>query len=553
VLARSLRRTASLALALVALATQHARAQSDRVDVVFSTNQQTQFGQSIYILGDLPELGGGDVRRAIKLEPSQYPLWRGVVSLPVNTLYSYQFLRRTDDAASVGNTTNATLLGTPIQASTPSVALSPDRKALVYLSGWRQPVVSWRVVGASTFTRTPSLDIGEGRSATERRWLALLPAPPRARIEWFIEPAPTNPPTGQRDPASGTYSASLDAFVLQDGQVFAYSPAATVSTPRRDYNASAIPAINSVNLSGERRQYRVWLPRGYTQHTTKRYPVLYMHDGQNIFEPGSFGTWNADSAASLQMARGDMREVIIVGADSTGNRFIDYVPQGDLTPTLQAGQADRYIRFVTQELKPLIDSNYRTLTSASVTGAMGSSMGGQVSMVMGWDWTSTYTRIGALSNFWSTNFRNRIMSSAKPNVKLYMDSGSAGTANDNFAPTFTTRDNFNNPTRAGGPFVLERDFRHVIGIGAQHNEPAWAARVGPAMSFLYPASEEQTLLALASLASFDASGDGTISPHDAALASAEPRDTNLDNTITPDDARAVANISRRAERANLLR
>jgi predicted alpha/beta superfamily hydrolase len=542
----------ALVACLAGLTHAPALAQGDRVDVVFSTNQQTQFGQSIYVLGNLPELGAGDVRRAVKLEPSQYPVWRAIISLPTNTAYSYQFVRRTDDAASVGNPANGTLLGSLVQATTPSVPLQPERKALVYHSAWPRPIVSWRVVGGATFTRTPSLDFGTARGPGERRWLALLPAPPRARIEWFIEPS-SDAPTTQRDPAVGTYACSLDAFVLQDGQVFAYHPPATVSPPRRDYSASAIPAINSVNLGGERRQYRVWLPRGYTQSTTKRYPVLYMHDGQNIFEPGSFGTWNADTAAHQQMVRGDMREVIIVGADSTGNRFIDYVPPGDLTPTLQQGQADRYIRFLTQELRPLINATYRTLPEASNTGTMGSSMGGQVSTVMGWDWTSTYTRIGALSNYWSTNFRNRIQSSVKPAIKLYMDSGSAGTASDNFSPTFSTRDNLNNPTRPGGAFVLERDFRHTIGIGAEHNEAAWAARVGPALSFLFPASEEQTLLSLASLQAFDASGDGTLSPNDAYIASAAPFDANRNDAISPDDARAVANVLRRSERATLLR
>jgi predicted alpha/beta superfamily hydrolase len=547
------RRTLHALLALVACFAylSHARAQSDRVDVVFSTNQQTQFGQSIYVLGNLPELGAGDVRRAVKLEPSQYPVWRASISLPANTTYTYQFVRRTDDAASVGNAANATLLGSLIQASTPTVNLQPERKALVYHSGWARPIVSWRIVGAASFTRTASIDIGQGRGPTERRWLALLPVAPRARIEWFIEPS-SDTPTTQRDPSAGTYTCALDAFVLQDGQIFAYHPPATVSPPRRDYNASAIPFINSTNLNNERRQYRVWLPRGYTQNTTKRYPVLFMHDGQNIFEPGSFGTWNADSAAHLQMVRGEMREVIIVGADSTSNRFIDYVPPGDLTPSVQQGQADRYIRFLTSELRPLINTTYRTLTDASVTGTMGSSMGGQVSMVMGWDWTNTYTRIGALSNYWSTNFRNRIMSNTKPSVKLYMDSGNAGTASDNFSPTFTTRDNFNNPTRAGGPFVLERDFRHTIGIGAEHNEAAWAARVGPALSFLYPASEEQTLLSLASLQAFEASADGMLTPNDAYLASAMPFDANRNDTITQDDPRAVAHLSRRTERSALL-
>jgi hypothetical protein len=207
-----------------------------------------------------------------------------------------------------------------------------------------------------------------------------------------------------------------------------------------------------------------------------------------------------------------------------------------------------------QELKPLIDSTYRTLPDAQSTGTMGSSMGGQVSMYLGWDWTSSFTRIGALSNYWSTNFRSRITSNAKPAIKLSMDSGSAGAANDNFSPTFTVRDNFNIATRAGGPFVLERDFRHVIGIGQQHNEAAWATRVGPAMSFLFPASEEPSnVLAFATLDAFDANADQRLTHSDIYASAASPSDTNRSGAASHDDTRAIASVIRRSEREALLR
>jgi predicted alpha/beta superfamily hydrolase len=539
---------------VLALLSHTARAQSDRVDVVFSTNQTTQFGQSIYVLGDLPELGAGDIRRAVKLEPSAYPLWRAVISLPVNTTYTFQFYRRADDAASVGLITNGTALGTLTTASTPTVSLQPPRKAIAFMSSWASPSVQWRVGSTGTFTRVQALDMGAGRTTSERRWLALVSAPPRARIEWFVEPTLQEGPTQLREPTTGFYTTSLDACFVQDAQLFAYAPPASVSAPFRAYSTSAIPAIDSTNLNNERRQYRVWLPRGYTQNTTKRYPVLYMHDGQNIFEPGPFGTWNADTAAAQQMSKGDMRETIIVGIDNTASRFIDYVPPGDLTPNAQAGQADRYARFIVQELKPLIDSTYRTLPDAQSTGTMGSSMGGQVSMYLGWDWTSSFTRIGALSNYWSTNFRSRITSNAKPAIKLSMDSGSAGAANDNFSPTFAVRDNFNVATRAGGPFVLERDFRHVIGIGQQHNEAAWATRVGPAMSFLFPASEEPSnVLAFATLDAFDANADQRLAHNDIYASAASPTDTNRSGAASHDDTRAIASVIRRSEREALLR
>jgi predicted alpha/beta superfamily hydrolase len=321
----------------------------------------------------------------------------------------------------------------------------------------------------------------------------------------------------------------------------------------RDYSASALPFIDSTNLS-ERRFYRVWLPRGYSQHTTKRYPVLYMHDGQNCFEPGPFGTWNADTAAAQQIARGALRELIIVAADSNNNRFTNYVPSGDITPAGNAGNAAAYLRFMRDELKPRIDSQYRTLPDAANTGTMGSSMGGQVSMVFGWDAPTTYTRIGALSNYWSTNFRNRVTSTAKPNIRLYMDSGDSGTASDNFTPTFNVRDALLNNSRVGGPFVSELNFRHTIGFSQQHNEGAGAQRVGPAMSFLFPATEEpNALIAFADGAQFDLTSDARISTEDAYRQSLDAaRDVNISGEINAEDARVIANASRTSERANLL-
>jgi predicted alpha/beta superfamily hydrolase len=535
---------ASLALAACAFAQS-----GPRETILFATNQTTVVGESIYVLGDIPELGNNDITRAIKLEPSQYPNWRAPVSLPANRTYTYRFVKRLDSAATAGNPTNGSTVAGPFTNSTAAAPLTPANKAVLYHSGWSAPILFFRTRPTDAFTQVTMTDIGPGRNAAERRFAATsLPQAART-IEFYITPGFG---TG-RDPASGTYTTNLDAALLQDGQLFNYLPAAAVASGFRDYAASSLPFIDSTNL-GERRFYRVWLPRGYNQHTAKRYPVLYMHDGQNCFEPGPFGTWNADTAASLQIARGSLRELIIVAADSNNNRFINYVPSGDTTPSLQPGNANAYLRFMRDELKPRIDAQYRTLPDGPNTGAMGSSMGGQVSMVFGWDAPTVYSRIGALSNFWSTNFRNRVTSTPKPNVRLYMDSGDSGTASDNFTPTFNVRDALINNSRAGGPFVNELDFRHTIGFGQQHNEPAWAQRVGPAMSFLFPVTEEpNALIAFADSTQFDITLDTRTTTEDAyRQAQDASRDVNISGEINADDVRAIANASRTTERTNLL-
>ncbi len=520
-----------------------------RETVLFSTTQTTVLGESIYILGDLPELGNNDITRAVKLEPSQYPLWRAPISLPTNRTYTYRFVRRLDSASTMSNPTNGTTVAGPVSASTAAGSLTPATKAVLYHTSWAAPTLWFRTNPTDSFTSVTMTDVGQGRNANERRYVAHNLPQVNRPIEFYV----TQGFGTGRDPASGSYSTQLDAALLQDGQLFTYVPSSFVLPGVRDYSAAALPFIDSTNLS-ERRFYRVWLPRGYSQQTTKRYPVLYMHDGQNCFEAGPFGTWNADTAAAQQSARGSLREIIIVAADSNSNRFLNYVPNSDTMPGGGQGNASAYLRFMRDELKPRIDAQYRTLPDAANTGTMGSSMGGQVSMVFGWDAPTTYSRIGALSNYWSTNFRNRVTSTAKPNVRLYLDSGDSGTASDNFTPTFNVRDALLNNSRVGGPFVSELNFRHTIGFSQQHNEGAWAQRVGPAMSFLFPATEEpNALFAFADGAQFDLTSDARISTEDAYRQSLDAaRDVNISGEINADDARAIANASRTSERANLL-
>jgi predicted alpha/beta superfamily hydrolase len=556
------------ALALLALATTHVGAQ-ERQTVVFETTQATTFGDSIYVLGDLPELGANEVTRAVKLEPTNYPVWRARVSLPANRTYTYRFYRRNDSAGQMRVATNGTPLTNPVTATTATANLSPTAKSIVYHTAWASPVVWWRQ-GSGAYQGAPMVDISPGRNAGERRWLARGLGLARQPIEFYITPGTAT--STDRDPSAavgtGTYITSLDAAFLQDGQLYNYVPAPSVSAGVRAYSASSLPFIDSTNL-GERRYHRVWLPRGYNQHTSRSYPVLYMHDGQNIFEPGPFGTWSADAAAAEQVRLGNLREVIIVGADSNANRFRNYVPPGDITPDAQPGAADAYLRYVRDELKPWVQARYRTLNDAANTGTMGSSMGGQVSLYFGWDFASTFSRVGALSNYWSTNFRNRVHTTAKPPIRVYLDSGDSGTASDNFTPTFGTRDAMITPNRPGTPFALEDDLRHFVGFFQQHNEAAWASRCGAAMAFLFPTREEANpLLVLSGSAHFDFDGlRTTVVPDldDAYALSAGiagtpgappfvgvPRDVNLDGATNASDARAIVSLARAGERASLV-
>lgn len=535
------------ALATLLLVTATSRAQ-DRVDVSFQLNYaSTVVGQSVFILGSLPELGGNVISKAVKMEPSQWPLWRLTVSLPAGVSYTYRFYRRDDGPTRLGDTTNQLAIGEVISASTPASNPAPTKKAVLYHSGFAQPVLNWRVAGSGgtteAFAATPMTDIGPGRSIGERRWIGLDVGVAKRPIEFYF----TNAGDASRDPGSGTYLTSLDGVFVQNGSLFSYVPAPVVSTWRADYSQTSPPSIVSTNLNNERRAYRVILPRGYNEHTARRYPVIYFHDGQNMFQfvSGTFGTWNAHTTAGALTTQGQMRECIMVGADNGPNRISDYAAPDS------GGQANKYAAFLINELKPLIDRTYRTLPDAANTITAGSSMGGQVSLYLGWDFSSTFSKIGAFSGAWnvySTGFYDRVRAStARRNIRIYLDSGTAGTANDNYWLTMNLRDDMVNGT-GQGTYVLERDIKHALGIGQEHNEAAWAARLPDALRYLVPASEDQSqLLPLASGTAFDVSGDGSLGIEDLYAQAAAPRDLNLDGVLDASDTLFLAWFLRRGE------
>ncbi len=515
----------------------------DREVVTFQISQTTTVGQSVYVLGDVAELGGNDLTRAVKMEPGAYPVWKAAVSLPKNTSYAYRYYLRSDAPSQQRVTTNGTAVGTVLAGSTSAAALSPPAKAVVFRSAWASPLLRWRLGGAGAYSSTTMVPFGAGRAGTERAWIANGVAAPRSVMEFYFTAADG----AGRDPAAGVYSTRLDAMLVQDGQVYTYWPAASVGAVRRDYNPASPPSIASTNLGGEVRAFRVLLPRGYDQHSARRYPVIYMHDGQNVFDQGPFGTWAADQASATQVGAGAMRECIIVGVDNTSNRIPDYTPPHD------GGRADRYTRFLLEELKPRIDAQYRTLTGAADTGAIGSSMGALVSLYMGWEFTGSVTRVGAMSGAWQVgDIDGRVGTQAKRPIRIWLDSGDSGTSDDNYWLTYNLRDALIRPTHTGGNYAESGDLKHMIGFNQQHNEAAWSQRVGPAFSFLFPAAEEASVFTSAATgAAFDVDGDGRVTVEDVYRQYATPRDVNGDGAVDVFDAGAVVGQQRRGERAGM--
>lgn len=534
-----------LAVGLV-MAAASARAQVSppvsKQSVTFSINQTTSVGQSVFVLGDIPELGSNVLNQAVKLDPSAYPIWRVTIAIPAGTSYSYRYYLRNDGPGQTSSNANGTAVGSVLNGSTSAAAVTPSSKTVFLTWNVASPRMWWRQ-GAGAFAPVSMTRYGAALTgrAGETQWFVPSVGVAGRAIDFYF----TDQAGGSRYPASGNYTTALDGVFVQDGQVYSYIPAASVSASRRDYNPAAVPSLFSPQLN-ETRGYRVYLPRGYSEHPSRRYPVLYMHDGQNVFESGPFGSWNAAGTIQSLQASGAMREIIVVGLDNGPQRISDYSPPSD------AGRGDRYLQYVAQTVKPVIDANYRTLTDAANTGALGSSMGGVISAYFAYASNPSlpinrFSRLGLMSTAWQVtpNLLNLVKTDPARNVRIYMDSGDSGTSSDNYWLTYGVRDAWAGP--ASAKYAVEGALRHVIGYGQQHNEAAWAARLPSALTFLFPAVDEpNTLLRTVYNASLDRDASGVTTIDDLYAQSAQPVDLNLDGLVDTGDAALQERFLRRA-------
>jgi predicted alpha/beta superfamily hydrolase len=256
---------------------------------------------------------------------------------------------------------------------------------------------------------------------------------------------------------------------------------------------------------------RVWvcLPSGYAT-SEKRYPVLYMHDGQNLFdESTSYAgvTWEAHIALEKAMIRGESDGVILVGIDNAsidGNEVVgrldEYSPwiNTELKSMMSAritrdvgGYGDKYAKFLALTLKPMIDAKYRTLTNRENTGVAGSSMGGFISLYIGLVYDDIFSKIGAFSTaaWFKQDELIKLIHEHGPdtNSKWYLDIGTKETSSDEVAEFNQiyldgTMAIYDTLLQVG---VKEDCIKLVVDEGAQHNEAAWARRFPNAFQWLF--------------------------------------------------------------------
>lgn len=236
----------------------------------------------------------------------------------------------------------------------------------------------------------------------------------------------------------------------------------------------------------------VYLPPSY-EVSQKRYPVLYMHDGQNLFDHAtSFaGEWCVDEAMEM-LAYEENLEAIVVGIPNMGvHRLDEYSPFVD--PTLGGGDGNHYVAFIANTLKPLIDRDFRTLPQRRATGVMGSSMGGLISLYAFFRREDVFGFAGVMSpSFWFARgaIYSYVESASYLPGRIYLDAGTREMGGSRTRPSERARSRryYASVRRMKRILIRKgyrpiRDLMHVEEKWANHNEAAWARRLPDAIRF----------------------------------------------------------------------
>ena len=267
---------------------------------------------------------------------------------------------------------------------------------------------------------------------------------------------------------------------------------------------------------GRSRNIQIALPASYDASNALRYPVVYLHDGQNVFSTAGngvafgWGNWRADVTARELTQSQKASEVILVAIHNSEERYQEYKGPNLLSVT-NPTPYQRYARFLVEELKPWVDQHFRTRIGPSDTAIIGSSMGGLASLALAWEHPDVFGGVGCLSGAFQvekTNFLRNILAPYAKGAKgfrIYLDSGVVDFSGGDDGQRNTERVVFE-LRRIGWKDGV--DLRHFVDAHPlssdqvratdlpaskwdeaqrnQHNEFYWRLRFGAALEFLFP-------------------------------------------------------------------
>ncbi|PZR21351.1 MAG: esterase [Flavobacterium psychrophilum] len=267
------------------------------------------------------------------------------------------------------------------------------------------------------------------------------------------------------------------------------------------------------------RNIEIWLPAGYDANTKIKYPVLYMQDGQNVFNAATSMhkiAWEADLTAEKLTAVHRIEPFIIVAVWNTENRYMEYFPEKaslnfndqnkqvfptavkDVNPKNTELLGDEYLKFLTQELKPYIDKKYRTKPDTANTAICGSSMGALISLYALCEYPEVFGEAACLSTHWTlmpdaprSPFTNALMKyidehlPSHENHRIYFDYGTKTI--DHYYGNY--QDGVNTILKNKG--YTTQNWSTKKFEGAAHTEKDWQERFDEVLLFLFKPEEKK--------------------------------------------------------------
>ena len=282
----------------------------------------------------------------------------------------------------------------------------------------------------------------------------------------------------------------LDDSTWSRGPNFAMGGSASVDVYPHftTVNGSVIELLSAFHSTalGNNRVVWAYLPASYYENTTESYPVLYMQDGQNLFDASraTYGKeWKVDETLNAAGEDGSIREMIVIGPEvDANNRDYEYLPTYDPSE-MAGGGGDLYLQMLIDELKPTVDSMLRTLPDRANTGNMGSSFGGVLSCYAGVKDADVFSMIGVVSpaTWWDNDYIVGEVQSTKGKSpipdRVYMDYGGVDD-NASYSQDLVAA------YKSVG-YVEGVNFHFVYQADGQHDETYWAARLPGALQFLF--------------------------------------------------------------------
>ncbi len=235
------------------------------------------------------------------------------------------------------------------------------------------------------------------------------------------------------------------------------------------------------------RDLLVWLP--YSYDGQRRYPVVYMQDGYNLFDAHtSFaGEWAVDETMTTLADEG--LEAIVVGIPNTTQRMFEYSPYPDPRFRMSDSGGDRYVKFIMETIKPIIDADFMSHSYSWATGIAGSSMGGLISLYGYLAYPQVFGFAGVFSpSFWfgQGGIYNTLANVSYPQGKLYLD---IGAREGRFGKNYM-RGVKNIAEALWQKGYNDSNLRYIEDKKGQHNEESWARRLPNALRFMLPRVRE---------------------------------------------------------------